>query len=265
MPPKRTADAAAVEPVEPKYKPPRSKRWSDVSASANAEAAYRMVWKNKEKAYSYITLCSAFGVESDDEDDDDDDSDGGLESEGRKKADEKKEQEREEEEEWVDVDVDDDDDGAERLGPRCRKKPCYCYKRVDSDSNPEHPWVISWAGMRKFENQFLHVYVRIPDYFSMYTFNDHAAYGSLQVLQNLVLDFEEAAKDWREQWAICEGVAHWLSHHASGQYYMYVGIRFLSFLSLIYSYHYWLPPAAFILVSLLITILRSRTGVCLRC
>jgi hypothetical protein len=46
----------------------------------------------------------------------------------------------------------------------------------------------------------------------MYTFNHYAAYGALEVLQNLFLDFEEAAKEkgHREQWAVCEGAVHWL-------------------------------------------------------
>lgn len=225
-----SAVAAPAAPAEPEYNPPRSKRWSKVSGSANAEASYRMVWKDKEKAYSYITICTPYHAVSNDEDDENSDSDSDGDSESGKKPDKKKGGEDEEEGGGED---DNDDDGAERLGPRCRKRPCYCNKLVGSDSNPEHPWVISWAGMKKFENQFLHMDLRVPDYFSMYTFNDHGAYGSLEVLQNLILDFEEAAKEWREQWAVCEGVVHWLAHPASRIFEMYVRSRFPSILSLV--------------------------------
>lgn len=238
-PASKRAATTVVKPAKPEYKPPRSERWSDVSGSANAEAAYRSVWKDKEKAYSYITLCSALYDESDDEDDDDDDSDG--DSESGKESDEEKDEEGEEED-------GEDDDSTKRLGPRCGKKHCCCFKLVDPDSNPEHPWVISWAGMRKFRNQFHHVFLRNPDYFSMYTFNDHAAQGSLQVLQNLLVDFDEAAADWREQWAICEGAAHWLRHRASGDFRMYAEIRFISFLPLACPSHQFLSLTLFTLV-----------------
>ncbi|KAI1109084.1 hypothetical protein F5Y14DRAFT_45574 [Nemania sp. NC0429] len=209
------AAVAAAKPAESEYKPPRSDRWSDLSGSANVEADYRMVWEDKERAYSYITLCSAFYVdaEEDEEDGESDDSDdsGGC-SRGRKKSGEKEEEGQGEKE-------DEEDDDTKRLGPRCAKKPCYCFKPVASDSNPEHPWVVSWAGIKKFSTQFIHLYLRNPDYFQIYTFNDHAAYGSLEVLQNLFLDFEDGEKDWREQWAVCEAAIHWILHPRSGIIY----------------------------------------------
>ncbi|KAI0443179.1 hypothetical protein F4803DRAFT_334690 [Xylaria telfairii] len=202
---KRTKAAPAPAPAaEDAFEPPRGKRWSAVSGSANAEGDYRMVWKNEERAYSYITLCSAFYVD-DSDDDEEEDSD-------RSDSDDDDEEEEEEEE---------DDDKTKRLGPRCEKKRCVCFKPLSA--NPEHPWAISWAGFRKFDNQFTQGGLRDPDNFSMYTFNDHAGYGSLEVLQNLFLDFEEAAKEkrgdgWREQWAICECVAHWLLHQAGQRF-----------------------------------------------
>ncbi|KAI0412080.1 hypothetical protein F5X98DRAFT_23540 [Xylaria grammica] len=210
MPPKRKstgssgpankrAKAAAAVP-EPEYEPPRSKRWSAVSGSANAESEYRMFWKDEKKAYSYITLCSPPYSDDDDSDSDTDDD-----SEDEDESDEE------------DAEQEEEDDGAERLGPRCEKKRCKCFKPLAS--NPEHPWVVSWAGFNKFNNQFIHTFLRDPDNFSMYTYNDHAGYGSIETLENLFLDFEEAAKEkrgeWREQWAICEGAAHWLLHNGS--------------------------------------------------
>lgn len=50
---------------------------------------------------------------------------------------------------------------------------------------------------------------RSPDFFDMYTFNDHEAYGCLEVCQNLLLDWDEA-KTWQEQWIVCEGLALFL-------------------------------------------------------
>ncbi|KAI0112263.1 hypothetical protein GGR51DRAFT_508660 [Nemania sp. FL0031] len=196
----KQAAAAAPPPAEPaeEYEPPRSKRWSELSGSANAEGHYRMVWKDEEKAYSYITLCSASYIRSKLEDDDYDDDEG----------------EDSETEEGDEEEEDEADDDEERLGQRCSKKKCVCFKPLAS--SPEHPWVISWAGFRKFNNQFTQTNLRDPDNFGMYTFNDHAAYGSLEVLQNLFLDFEEAGKEkrggWREQWAVCECIVHWLLH-----------------------------------------------------
>lgn len=51
--------------------------------------------------------------------------------------------------------------------------------------------------------------VRDPDNFGMYTFNDHLAYGALEVIQNLMLDYEEAS-NWQEQWWVCEALALFL-------------------------------------------------------
>ncbi|KAF2968453.1 hypothetical protein GQX73_g5074 [Xylaria multiplex] len=207
---KRAKPAAAI--TEPVYVPPRGKRWSAVSGSANAEGDYRMGWKDEERAYSYITLCSAFYTQSDDEDDDEDDDDSDSDDGESRNGDESDDEKEEDDEGDDDEEEEDNDDGAERRGPPCGKKRCLCFKPLAS--NPEHPWVISWAGFRKFNNQFTHAFLRDPDNFSMYTFNDHAAHGSMQILQNLFLDFEEAAQEkrgeWREQWAICECVVHWL-------------------------------------------------------
>ncbi|KAI3319180.1 hypothetical protein HD806DRAFT_510258 [Xylariaceae sp. AK1471] len=209
----KAAKTADSESEADTYEPPRSKRWAKVSASGNADGDYRMVWKNEEKAYSYITLCTAYyAADSDSEDEDEEDSE-----DGDKEDDDSAEDGDEEE--------DDDDDGVERLGPRCdRKKRCVCF--LPAAANPEHPWVISWAGFRKFNNQFIHASLRNPDNFDMYTFNDHAGYGSLEVLQNLFLDFEEAAKEkrgeWREQWAVCEGTVHWLLH-SNGALFTQIG------------------------------------------
>ncbi|KAI0517226.1 hypothetical protein F5B22DRAFT_114280 [Xylaria bambusicola] len=221
MPPKRKSTGsnsqtnkktkAATPPAEPKYEPPRSNRWSAVSASANAEKDYRMCWKDEEKAYSYMTLCSPSYAEEEDEDEENDkgDADNGG-SENAETSDD----------EAVIIEGE-GEDGEGTKQPRCGIN-CVCFKPLTA--NPDHPWVISDAGYSKFMNQFLHNFVRVPDLFSMYIFNDWAAYGSLEILENLYLDFEEAEKKqrggWREQWAICEGTVHWLLHHTGQAFCM---------------------------------------------
>jgi hypothetical protein len=49
-------------------------------------------------------------------------------------------------------------------------------------------------------------YLRDPDGFGMYTYNDHFGYGVLELAQNLILDFEEA-EGWKEKWSVCEATA----------------------------------------------------------
>ncbi|KAI1333986.1 hypothetical protein F5Y15DRAFT_403400 [Xylariaceae sp. FL0016] len=67
----------------------------------------------------------------------------------------------------------------------------------------------------KFTTAIVQVQLRDPDSFGMYTFNDHAAYGALEVVQNLLLDFEEAAaRGWREEWLVCEAMVMFLSNDA---------------------------------------------------
>ncbi|KAI0025867.1 hypothetical protein F4780DRAFT_233434 [Xylariomycetidae sp. FL0641] len=185
MPPKRAAqeDGAAANKKaktasdDESEMPAPSKRWSAVSGSANADSDYRTTWTKPEKWYSYITFCGPPGVSSDDEDEDEDEED-------------------------------EDEDDEIREG--CGKKDCVCQK--PSSDNPDHPWHVSKAGYRKFNTQFIFHQLRDPDNFDMYTFNDHSAYGALETLENLVLDFNEAAeRGWKEQWAVCEGLALWLT------------------------------------------------------
>ncbi|PQK16836.1 hypothetical protein BB8028_0007g00390 [Beauveria bassiana] len=85
---------------------------------------------------------------------------------------------------------------------------CLCQKLASQPYG--HPWIVSRAGYRKFLTQHLHSYLRNPDFFDMYTFNDHYGYGQLEMMQNLLLDFADADPLWREQWAIVEGAVLWL-------------------------------------------------------
>lgn len=188
MPPKRSAPSTSASASKrtktPSDEPPRSDRWSAVSGSANADADYKTTWTNPDKWHSYVTICSPLRDEDDEDDDDDDEED--------------------------DEDEDEDEEGG-----GCGTKNCVCLKPVAE--NPEHPWVVSQAGFRKYSTQQIHLQLRDPDSFSMYTFNDHAAYGCIEVVQNLLLDYVEVAeRGWREQWAVCEGLGLFLLSPMSG-------------------------------------------------
>ncbi|KAK4207749.1 hypothetical protein QBC37DRAFT_379782 [Rhypophila decipiens] len=54
--------------------------------------------------------------------------------------------------------------------------------------------------------------LRDPPNFHAHTFGEHEGYGVVEVIQNLVLDFEDAgaAGNWREQYAICEAIAFFM-------------------------------------------------------
>lgn len=49
--------------------------------------------------------------------------------------------------------------------------------------------------------------VREPDSFRMYLYNDWFAYGCLEVLENMILDYVEEKGNWKEQWITIEGMA----------------------------------------------------------
>lgn len=46
--------------------------------------------------------------------------------------------------------------------------------------------------------------MRDPDIFGMYICNDFFGYAIMELVENLFVDFDEAAGDWKMQWAICE-------------------------------------------------------------
>ncbi|KAG7286693.1 hypothetical protein NEMBOFW57_009004 [Staphylotrichum longicolle] len=102
---------------------------------------------------------------------------------------------------------------------KLKRGKCDAARHASATSPSEHPdhiWKLSAAGKDKFFTQRIYVSLRSPDNFGMYTFNDHEGYGVLEVLQNLILDFEEAAGNYKEQWAVCEALAFFLSDESSG-------------------------------------------------
>jgi hypothetical protein len=96
---------------------------------------------------------------------------------------------------------------------------CLCNK--PAAEHPNHTWVVSFAGKHKFHAQEVHCELRCPDNFGMYTINKHYSYGILEVLQNLILDFEEA-DNYNERWAVCEALAYFLKGSEAMGVTMYV-------------------------------------------
>lgn len=81
---------------------------------------------------------------------------------------------------------------------------CLCKKPLTE--RPDHPWTMSIAGHAKLRTTLIQLSLRDPDSMNMYTYNDHVGYGIMEVIENLLLDFDEAkSKDnLEEQWVICE-------------------------------------------------------------
>ncbi|EGX50935.1 hypothetical protein AOL_s00054g671 [Orbilia oligospora ATCC 24927] len=121
------------------------------------------------------------------------------------------EDEDEEDEEDEDED-EDEDEGNGNSNPSRRRcdggRTCICNKPVEE--HPDHPWKITFAAKRKFFNQRSHCSLRDPDCFGMHTYNDHAGFGVLEAIENLILDFEEAKDNVDEKWVICETLGYFI-------------------------------------------------------
>jgi hypothetical protein len=172
-----TDNAPEVIPV------PRSKRWSKgVSGSANADTEYRtMMTRNPGSAWEFVCQCRPIADADDDDDEyeEDEDEEGEGEGEGEPK----------------------------KTGdhPPCDNgKTCLCTK--PSADHPEHPYTLTLGGIQKFHTTSILCSLRDPDLFDMHIYNDFYGYGLQEVIGNLLLDFDEAKNDWKQQWYICEAV-----------------------------------------------------------
>ena len=164
---------------------PRNKRWSAVSASANADMAYQKFLKETPDAYEYVCVCKRPGGEDDEEEESEDDESENDEEEGKNQP----------------IECD-------------RGQTCLC--RKPAADHPDHPWTFTKAAMDKLTTYCIMVDLRDPDSFSMYIFNDYSGYGAIELAQNLLLDFQEASGNWKEQWVVCETlvlllVGNWLA------------------------------------------------------
>ncbi|KAJ5736113.1 uncharacterized protein N7483_001238 [Penicillium malachiteum] len=90
------------------------------------------------------------------------------------------------------------------IGKKFCQDPCVC--RKPTLDNPNHPWVVSYAGLLRASIVELLANVREPWVFSLHTFKYHQSYGLIELLENLLLDFDEEEGNWKNQWAICEAI-----------------------------------------------------------
>lgn len=194
-----TSPSAASSASKPAA-PPASKRWSKVSASRNADADFKLAIRDPARANAFMCICKPPFVDGDDDSDEDEGDD------------EEDDEDGSDEEGSDEVNSDDEINGEDTpkksrtpTKPKCDGgKTCLCNK--PASEHPEHEWVVTYGGYRKWAAQLSMAAVRCPDTFDMYTYNDHEAYGILEVMQNLMLDWDEATT-WQEQWFVCEGLA----------------------------------------------------------
>lgn len=160
---------------------PRNKRWSAVSASANADTSCKLFLKNNPNAYDeHQCLCKLPGDGDEDEEED------------------------EEEEEET--------EGKETQPTKCDGgETCLCDKLAAD--HPGHPFIFSKAALNKLSAYTIMMDLRDPDNFAMYTFNDHSAYGAIEMMQNVLLDFQEASGNWKQRWVVCEALALLLANN----------------------------------------------------
>ncbi|CAI7658626.1 unnamed protein product [Penicillium glandicola] len=181
MPPKRKpTDSAAsgAKKSKPAAKKPEvedveteralDKRWAPVSVSRNADSGFRFQTRDPVKAFTYVCLGRAPWKTQVAEDESGEDE----ESVEQKKKD--------------DAEADDAttlEPASEHLGEK---------------------WIFTNAGVAKWIATKQGTSVRDPDNFDMYVYNDFFGYAIMELVENLLLDFDEAAGDWKMQWAICE-------------------------------------------------------------
>ncbi|MBE3041459.1 hypothetical protein IMZ48_02530 [Candidatus Bathyarchaeota archaeon] len=183
---------------------PRPARFSKVSATANTWQEWRRYTKNADHAYGYMLLCYLPHEDPGyDAWDDGKQDDGPQMSEGEEPP-----------------------EGGRR--PRCaRRKACMCFKPIEK--RPNHEVRVSRAAYKLLGYQVTLASFRTPDCFGMYTTNrrdvydDHEAYGLREVVEGLLVDFNESNDDdWRERWALCEAAVLFLTVDHSSEMFLCV-------------------------------------------
>lgn len=212
MPPKRSASSTATGRQAKKGRTSddseraaltaaMSTRWSAVSGSRNIDTSFKLAVQDAQKANTYKCICRPPFLRNEDDEDEDEDEDGYDDTD-------------EEGEEGDDDDDNNDNDEKKNKSKKTRcdgGRSCLCHK--PASEHPTHDWILTYGGYRKFVAQLQMSDLRNPDNFGMYTYNDHLAYGVLEIIQNLFLDYDEASS-WQEQWWICEALILFL--HARG-------------------------------------------------
>lgn len=82
-----------------------------------------------------------------------------------------------------------------------------CICKTPQAERPDHVWIMSNAGLEKLQVTLIQLSLRDADSINMLTHNDQVGYSIMEVIENLVLDFDEAMDAREEQWVICEVTA----------------------------------------------------------
>ena len=84
-------------------------------------------------------------------------------------------------------------------------------------NHPEWPYTIMAESWRRLCDWTRRSSYCNPDLFSMYIYNDFHGYGILELLDNLIIEFNGAfeEKDTDKMWSIVATLAHWLNHGSS--------------------------------------------------
>lgn len=184
---KRARKSTDRDETSPTPELPPTTRWSEVSASRNADHKYKLFIEDTAEAYEFVCMDNPpFNRVHGDDDEEQEDEESSDHSDDTNNINTPKEQQA------THLDA-----GTKEIDG----KPATEY--------PNHPYTITRAGRHRLQYIRLHSDFRNPDTFALYTFNDHMAYGAMEVIENVILDYEEACttNNRREQWAICEGLA----------------------------------------------------------
>lgn len=84
-------------------------------------------------------------------------------------------------------------------------------------NHPEWPYTIMAESWRRLCDWTRRSSYCNPQLFNMYIYTDFEAYGILELLENLIIDFNGAfeEKDINKMWSILATLANWLNHESS--------------------------------------------------
>lgn len=85
------------------------------------------------------------------------------------------------------------------------------FNKVASE-HPDWPYKLTAANWRRLCDLTHQASYRDPDKFDLNVYTDDHAYGVLEVLENLLIDFNKAQKSTlEERWSIVAAMSHWLN------------------------------------------------------
>lgn len=157
----------------------RRHRWSAVSGSKNLDVdLYEDIAKNPERMFSFLCVCNPLR--------------------------------RQHMYEAEDCDMDTDMNNTSGNGPCDNGESCPCGR--DAVNYPDYSYTVTRAGLDRYDYGGDMFGLRDPDTLGVRTFDNHAADGAHQVVQNMMLDFDDAftGRRWMEAWSIVEGLGLFL-------------------------------------------------------